>query len=127
MGKILCATKKTGMKMVRSFFFFSPFFPLLILCCSHNGNLSTRGKSQIWLQVREHSRGQRRHFLEWYYVLATSKKRWQLPCDSPLVRIGGGGGTKMASKKNLAIVRKRMCHVDTKFTQVLLIFWANED
>jgi hypothetical protein len=44
-----------------------------------------------------------------------------------LAGAGGGRGTKMASKKNLAIVRKRMCHVDAKFTQVLLIFWANED
>jgi hypothetical protein len=40
-----------------------------ILWCSHSVNPPTRGKNQIWLQVKELST----HFLEFYYVLASSK------------------------------------------------------
>lgn len=36
---------------------------------SHSVNPPTRGKNQIWLQVKEFST----HFLEFYYVLASSK------------------------------------------------------
>jgi hypothetical protein len=47
----------------------SVFFPSILWCSHSHCQPSTRGKSQIWLQVREDSR----HFLESCHVLVTSK------------------------------------------------------
>jgi hypothetical protein len=116
------------------------FFWFSILWCSRIGNHSqeeetTRGKSQIWLHIREDSR----HFLESCYALVTSKNPLSTKYGDFHVFSPHDVVNKRASKRDLATVQKKgvlhKCKILSKKTwlvhnshcvKLVMILWMQD-